>query len=326
MKGRVDHESGKSMKAIVCTKYGPPEVLELREVEKPKPKDNQVLVKIYATAVHSGDCRMRSLNLIGVPFLQRILVRLALGITKPRKPILGLWLAGEIETIGKNVKRFNVGDKIYARTPDLQFGAYAQYACLPEKSIMAQKPSNVSYEEAVAVPFGGLTALYFLRKSKLRRNQKVLIYGASGAVGTSAVQIAKYLGADVTGVCSASNLELVKALGANTIIDYTKNDFTKTNVLYDVIFDTVGKISFSNSKKALRRDGMYFSVLTSGHAHMEIEGLNFLTKLVEAGDVKPVIDRCWPLDHMVEAHGYVDKGHKKGNVVITVEHEERYIN
>ncbi len=311
------------MKAIVCTKYGPPEVLELREVEKPKPKDNQVLIKIYATAVHSGDCRMRSLNLVGVPFLQRILARLILGITKPRKPIPGLWLSGEIETTGKNVKRFQVGDKIYARTPDLQFGAYAQYTCLPEKSIMALKPSNVSYEEAVAVPFGGLTALYFLRKCKIQSGQKVLIYGASGAVGSSAVQIARHFGAEVTGVCSTANLELVKSLGAVKVIDYMKEDFTKKGDLFDIICDAVGKTTYEESKKVLRPNGKYVSVVTSGHIKMTTEDLIYLKELVEAGKIKPVIDRCYPLEQMVEAHRYVDKGHKKGNVVITVGHNNK---
>jgi len=246
-----------------------------------------------------------------------------LGITKPRNPILGLWLSGEIETIGKKAKRFQVGDKIYARTPDLQFGAYAQYTCLSDKSIMALKPSNVSYEEAVAVPFGGLTALYFLRRAKIQPGQKVLIYGASGAVGTSAIQLAGYFGADVTGVCSTPNLELVKSLGANAVIDYTKDDFTKANVLYDIIFDAVGKIYYSNSKSVLRQRGKFFSVVSSGHAKMDKEDLNFLKELVEAGKLKPVIDKRWTLDQMVEAHRYVDKGHKKGNVVITVEHDER---
>ena len=209
------------MKAVVCTEYGPPEVLKLKEVEKPVPKDNEVLIRTYATAVHSGDCRMRSLDLSGVSFLQRIMVRLVLGAAKPRKPILGLWLSGEIETTGKNVKRFQVGDKVYARTPDLQFGAYAQYTCLPEKSFMAYKPTNVTYEEAVAVPFGGLTALCFLRKGGIQSGHKVLVYGASGAVGTSAIQLAKYYGAEVTGVCSTVNLELVKSLGADKAIVYT---------------------------------------------------------------------------------------------------------
>jgi NADPH:quinone reductase-like Zn-dependent oxidoreductase len=311
------------MKAIVYTEYGPPDVLHLAEVERPVPKSNEVLVKVYATAVHSGDCRMRSLNLAGVSFSQRIMARLVLGATKPRKPILGLWLCGEIETTGKNVKRFRVGDKVYARTPDLQFGAYAQYTCLPEKSIMALKPGDATYEEAVAVPFGGLTALCFLRKGGIRSGQKVLIYGASGAVGTSAIQLARYFGAEVTGVCSTSNLELVKSLGAEGTVDYTREDFTKHNELFDIIFDAVGKISYAKSKGSLKPEGKYVSVAASGHAKMEPEDLNFLTKLVETGKLKPVIDRCYPLEQMAEAHRYVDQGHKKGNVVITVGHDSR---
>jgi NADPH:quinone reductase-like Zn-dependent oxidoreductase len=306
------------MRAIVCTKYGPPEVLELKEATKPTPADKEVLVKVYATAVTSGDCRMRSLNLQGVPIWQRVLARFILGFSKPRKPILGLWLAGEIETVGKKVKRFKIGDQVYARTPDLRFGAYAEYACLPENSLMALKPSNVTYAQAVALPFGGTTALYFLRKGKIRRGQKVLIYGASGAVGTSAIQLAKYFGAEVTGVCSAANQELVKSLGADCVMDYTKEDFAKSPEHFDIIFDAVGKISRAGSKQALRRDGKYVSVITSGHAQSDTKDLIFLTELAETGKLKPVIDRSYPLEQMVEAHRYVDLGHKKGNVVITV--------
>lgn len=307
------------MKAIVCTKYGPPEVLQLRDVDKPTPKNNEVLVKIFATAVTSGDCRMRSFT---VPLFLWLSSRIALGITKPRKSIPGLFLAGEIEIVGKDVEKFHKGDQVYARTPDMQFGAYAQFICLPEKSIMALKPTNVSYEEAVAVPFGGLSALYFLKKGEIQSGMKVLIYGASGAVGTSAVQLANYFGAIVTGVCSTANLGLVKSLGADWVIDYTKEDFTNSSERFDVIFDAVGKITYSKSRKVLNPKGKYISVVSSGHAKMDNEDLIFLSKLVEEGKLKPVIDRCYPFEQMAEAHRYVDKGHKKGNVVITVGHKD----
>jgi NADPH:quinone reductase-like Zn-dependent oxidoreductase len=307
------------MKAIACTKYGPPEVLQIKEVEKPKPKDNEVLVKVYATVVTSGDCRMRSLNLVGVPFFQRILARLILGITKPRNPIPGLWLAGEIETAGKAVKKFKKGDRVYARTPDLKFGAYAEYACLSENGFIALIPSNLNYAEAVAFPFGGVTALYFLKKAKIQRGKKVLVYGASGATGTAAVQLAKYFRAEVTGVCSTANLELVKSLGADKVIDYTKEDYANGNELFDIIFDAVGKISYTKSKKVLSPHAEYVSVISSGHSKVGIEELILLNTIIEEGKLIPVIDRVYTLEQMVEAHRYVDKGHKKGNVVITLE-------
>ena len=322
------------MKAIVCTKYGPPEVLQLKEVEKPTPKDNEVLVKVYATAVTSGDCRMRSFN---VPLMQWLPARLILGIIKPRNPILGLWLAGEIETAGKAVKKFKKGDRVYARTPDLKFGAYAEYACLSENGFIALIPSNLNYAEAVAFPFGGFTALYFLKKGKIRSGpglpaylqagrsgrQKVLIYGASGAVGTAAVQLAKYFGAEVTGVCSTTNLELVKSLGADKVIDYTKEDYTNGNELFDIIFDAVGKISYTKSKKVLSPYAKYVSVISSGHTKVGTEEQILLNTIIEEGKLIPVIDRVYTLEQMVEAHRYVDKGHKKGNVVITVGHDNK---
>jgi NADPH:quinone reductase-like Zn-dependent oxidoreductase len=306
------------MKAIVCTKYGPPEVLQLKEVEKPVPKDKEVLIRIYATAVTASDCIIRGFK---VSSSRWILGRLLLGLTKPRKPILGLVLAGEIETVGKDVKRFQTGDRVYAFTK-FRFGAYAEYTCLPEDSVMALMPSNLTYEEAASIPFGGLLALHFLRKSQIHSGQKVLIYGASGAVGTSAVQLARHFGAEVTGVCSTTNVALVKALGADQVIDYTQEDVTNTAELYDLIFDAVGKRKSSplkvQCKTALTPNGKYLSV-DDGSPKLQNEDLLFLTELVEAGKIKPVIDRSYPMEHIVEAHKYVETGHKKGNVVITVE-------
>jgi len=308
------------MKAFLCTKYGPPEVLQLKEIEKPSPRHNEVLIRIYSTTVSSGDCRIRSLNLTGVPVLQRFFARLVLGIFKPRRPVQGLWLAGVIEATGKSVKRFHVGDNVYARTPDMKFGAYAEYACLPDKSFMTLIPSNLSCEEAIAIPFGGVTALFFLQKANIQKGNKVMIYGASGAVGSLAVQIAKYYGAFVTGICGTTNIDLIKSLGADKVIDYMEENFTKDIDLYDIIFDTVGKISYIKIKSLLKPEGRFISVVTSGHAKSEIKDLITLTELAESGKIKPVIDRKYSFEQMVEAHRYVDLGHKKGNVVITVGH------
>jgi NADPH:quinone reductase-like Zn-dependent oxidoreductase len=247
-------------------------------------------------------------------------MQLRFGFLKPRTPILGRYLAGEIDAVGKSVRRFRVGDQIYARAG--RFGAYAEYISLPEDGVMTLKPSNVSYAEAVAVPFGGSCALHFLkRKGDIRSGQKVLIYGASGAVGSSAVQIAKYFGATVTGVCSTANLELVKSLGADTVLDYVKEDFTKHDGLYDIVFDAVGKISSKAGEKVLKPGGKYISVFTSGTAQILAEDFVLLAKLVEAGKIRPVVDRRYPLERMAEAHRYADEGHVKGNVVIDVEHD-----
>jgi len=302
------------MKAIVCTKYGSPEVLELREVEKPAPKDHEIRVKIHATTVTSGDTRVRSFN---SPILFWIPMRLILGITKPRNKILGVEFAGEVEAIGQHVKRFKKGDQVYAIS-GMRFGAYAEYICFPEEGNVTLKPTNATYEEAAALSFGGTTALHFFRKAKIKPGQKVLIYGASGAVGTSAVQIAKVMGTEVTAVCSSANFELVKSLGADHVIDYRKEDFAQREERYDVIFDTVGKSSKANCKKALKPNGVFITVDGQGIAKVLTEDLIYLKTLVEEGKIKSVIDRRYALEQIPEAHRYVDKGHKKGNVVITV--------
>jgi len=306
------------MKAIVCTKYGPPEVLQLREVKKPVPRNNEIRVKIFATAVTASDCIIRGFN---VPAKFRLPMGLAIGFSGPRRSILGMVLAGEVESTGLGVKRFNKGDQVYAFIIT-RFGAYAEYTCLPETEVIACKPSNLTYEQAAAIPYGGMLALHFLRKGNIQSGQNILIYGASGANGTSAVQLARFFKAKVTGVCSTANLDLVKSLGADEVIDYTKEDFMDKGVLYDLILNAVGRRKKANieANKALAPHGKYITV-DDGNPKLYIKDLIFLKELVEAGHLKPVIDRVYPLEQMAEAHRYVDQGHKKGNVVISVDHQ-----
>jgi NADPH:quinone reductase-like Zn-dependent oxidoreductase len=328
------------MKAMVCTGYGPPEVLQLQEVEKPTPKDDQVLIKVFATTVSIGDTRVRSWT---VPLVFWIIYRIQVGITKPKQPILGSVVAGEVEAVGKDVKRFKVGDQVFSL--DINgMGAHAQYLCRPEEGALAIKPANMNYDEAAAIPHGSLTARFFLKeKGKIQRGHQVLINGASGAVGTAAVQLAKHFGAEVTGVCSTTNLALVKSLGADDVIDYTREDFTKSGRTYDIIFDAVGKSSFLRCRDSLKPGGIYlatdptvsvafFMLWTSRFGRKRVrwalgperaQDMDYLRELIEAGELRAVIDRRYPLEQIAEAHRYVERGHTKGNVVITVDHNDR---
>jgi NADPH:quinone reductase-like Zn-dependent oxidoreductase len=333
------------MKAVVWTKYGPPEVLELREVEKPAPKDNEVLIRIHATTVTAGDCEMRSLNF---PIYLSLPMRLWNGFLKPKtNSIMGTELAGEIREVGKDVKQFKVGDQVFG-SAGMGLGTNTEYICLPEEPEeleggVAIMPANMTYEEAATVPFGGRDALHFLRLGNLQGGQKILINGAGGSIGTFAIQLAKHYGAEVTAVDSTAKLDMLRSIGADHVIDYTKEDFTKSGEIYDVIFDVVGTISFSRSDKSIKQDGTYLlanpirgqmvrgpwtRMRSSKKVIMQtasgtIEDLIFLRELIEAGTLKTVIDRTYPLEQIVEAHRYVEGGGKLGNVVITVAHNDK---
>jgi NADPH:quinone reductase-like Zn-dependent oxidoreductase len=307
------------MKAILYTQYGPPEVLQIVDLSKPAPRPNEVLVKVRATTVTIGDCRMRSFT---VPPEQWLFARLYLGVFRPRRPVLGMELAGDVEAVGGKVTRFKPGDHVFASTFEADWGGYAEYKCFPENGMLAIKPDNLDYGESAASVGGGGTALRCLRQANLRAGQKVLIYGASGAVGTNAVQLARNLfGCEVTGVCSSANLDLVRPLGATHVLDYTRQDFTQQGTLYDVVFDAVAKFPAAQARKALKHGGIYLNVHRDARpttGQTRLQEILELKELLETGHFKPVIDRVYPFEQIVEAHCYVEQGHKKGNVVITV--------
>ena len=305
------------MRAVVCTRYGPPEVLKLQEIATPVPRKNEVRIRILATSVTSSDCYIRGLRLSPA---YRILARLALGWNAPRRRVLGMVLSGEVDSVGAEVGTFEPGDRVFGFNRH-RFGTYAQYACWPEDGLLVPQPANLTYEESASIPYGGLLALHFLRKAGVRAGQNVLVFGASGAVGTSALQLARHFGAEVTGVCSTANVELVASLGATRVVDYTVEDFVDTEERYDLVFDAVGK---NKSASALRRCQQ---VLSSGGACISVddgrpklrrEDLMLLGELATKGEIRPVIDRTYALDDIVAAHRYVDGGHKRGNVIITV--------
>lgn len=304
------------MKAVVYKKYGAPEVLKLIDIKKPQPKDNEILVKIHAATVTSGDVRLRSSDF---PPLFWLPARLIFGLFKPKKSILGHELAGTIEKIGKSVTKFNVGDEVFGTTTMLKTGSYAEYICLPQQwkhGVVAIKPKNLNFKEAAALPVGSMTAMYLLNKANLKKGQRVLVYGASGSVGSYAVQLANKEGAEVTGVCSDSNLEMVKSLGADHVINYKKNDYTESNEKFDIVFDAVGKTTKSEAKKVLNSGGVFVSVTML--TKEKVEYLKEVKNLVEQGKIKPFIDKTFTLNNLVKAHEYVDSGRKRGNIVIEI--------
>ena len=305
------------MRAVVCTRYGPPEVLVLKEIPTPVPRKNEVRIRILATAVTSSDCYTRGLNL---NLVYRIMARLVLGWNAPRQPVLGMVLSGEVDSVGPDVTSFAVGDRVFGFNRH-RFGTYAQYVCWPADGLLAKRPANLTDEEAAAIPYGGLLALSFLRKAGLRAGQSILVFGASGAVGTSAVQLARHLGAHVTGVCSTANVELVTSLGAQRVVDYTVEDFTQGTERYDLIFDAVGKRKSAAALRQCRRvlaPGGAFISVDSGRPKLRRDDLVLLGELATTGEIRPVIDRTFPMNGVVEAHRYVDTGRKRGNVVVTV--------